>query len=152
MPSTRATRLIQCGFALTVMGACHHRAPASNDIAAYRVGVQTEGYGAAGAKADDERAAPEVKSARIEDLFTGRFGGLQVRRTANGGITMRLRGAEPLLVIDGLEAEPIALLVVRPQDVRRIEVLKDPGATAVYGTRGLNGVVVVTTRDEIGPE
>jgi TonB-dependent SusC/RagA subfamily outer membrane receptor len=38
------------------------------------------------------------------------------------------------------------LLSVRPQDVSRIEVLKDAGSTAIYGSRGANGVILVTTK------
>lgn len=50
------------------------------------------------------------------------------------------------MVVDGLEGDSHLLLALRPQDVVRIEVLKDPGSTAIYGDRGLNGVIMITTR------
>src|SRR5690606_41712249 len=97
-----------------------------------------------------ERPAEGIRSAaptsRTEDLFSGRHAALNVYRTAAGGIEMRLRGVEPLLVIDGLEADPVALLTIRPESLVRIEVLRNISDTALYGSRGVNGVVRVTTR------
>jgi TonB-dependent SusC/RagA subfamily outer membrane receptor len=56
---------------------------------------------------------------------------------------------EPLYVVDGMPvaAEPGgALKWLAPSDIQRIEVLKDPASTAFYGSRGANGVIVVTTK------
>lgn len=86
-----------------------------------------------------------VVSSRIEDLFTARYAGLDVHRDLNGRIVMRLRGLEPLLVVDGLEADPDILGALTPQQVRSVEVLRSAAETAVYGSRGANGVVRVTT-------
>ena len=83
---------------------------------------------------------------RTEDLFTHRFPGLEVRRTADGRLSMLLRGREPLVVVDGLEADASLLEAVQPSTVERIEVLRNASETAIYGSRGRNGVVVVTTR------
>lgn len=98
-----------------------------------------------------------MRTGRVEDLLVGRVPGLEVLRLANGDVTLRIRGArsfmgddEPLLVLDGM---PIrggglsqALAMLNPSDIARIDVLKDAGATAIYGSRGGNGVVVITTR------
>lgn len=97
----------------------------------------------------------------FEDLFQG-MAGVTVRRLANGGISLRIRGsaslssdAEPLYVINGvpIRAEAgRALTGVNPRDVTRIDVLKDAGATAIYGSRGGNGVVLIfTARRELDP-
>ncbi len=93
---------------------------------------------------------------RIEQMIAGRVPGLELISTP-GGYTFRIRGpstfignSEPLLVIDGMPvragsmSDALAMLV--PQDIARIDVLKDAGAAAIYGLRGANGVIVITTR------
>jgi TonB-dependent SusC/RagA subfamily outer membrane receptor len=90
-----------------------------------------------------------------EELMTGRFAGVQVYRVG-GGIAVRIRGAtslngstEPLYVVDGMTIDPGpggALQGINPNDIERIEVLKDIGSTAQYGVRGANGVIVITTK------
>lgn len=89
-----------------------------------------------------------------EDLFQG-MAGVTVRRLTTGGISIRIRGssslssdAEPLYVLNGvtIRAAPgQALLGVNPREVTRIDVLKDAGATSIYGSRGANGVVLIFT-------
>ena len=93
-------------------------------------------------------------TARIEDLLVARVPGIQV--TGQGDdLSVRFRApstllgsAEALVVIDGvpLPGGSRALALLAPADVQRIDVLKDPASTALYGTRGANGVLVVTTR------
>jgi TonB-dependent SusC/RagA subfamily outer membrane receptor len=79
---------------------------------------------------------------------------VQVYR-APGGIIVRVRGGatfsgsgEPLYVIDGFPRQPGTggLLDINPNDIARIEVLKDPTSLAEYGSRGGNGVVRITTK------
>lgn len=90
-----------------------------------------------------------------EDLFQG-LAGVTFRRLSTGGFEIRIRGAtglssdgEPLFVINGVPmraARGQALMGVNPREVTRIDVLKDSGAAAIYGSRGANGVVLVFTR------
>jgi TonB-dependent SusC/RagA subfamily outer membrane receptor len=98
----------------------------------------------------------------FEDLFQG-VAGVTVRRLASGGISIRIRGssslsgdAEPLYVINGvpIRAPPgQALMGVNPREVTRIDVLKDAGATSIYGSRGANGVILIfTEREEVDPK
>ncbi len=93
---------------------------------------------------------------QLEQLITGRASGVEVLRMG-GKISLRIRGAasfmatsEPLYVIDGVQIVSAtfsdAMSGINPADVLRIDVLKDAAATAIYGTSGANGVVVVTTR------
>ncbi len=92
----------------------------------------------------------------IEEVLASRFPGVVVTRTPDGGIAVRIRGItsihgsnEPLYVIDGLpiRAGPGGSLVgINPYDIESIEVLKDPASTTMYGVRGANGVVVITTK------
>lgn len=89
----------------------------------------------------------------IEEVLSGRFPGVEVNRTANGGIAVRIRGGssilgsnEPLYVIDGVPIDPGpggSLAGINPYDIESIEVLKDAASTAMYGSRGSNGVIII---------
>ena len=102
------------------------------------------------ATAEDWAGTP---AARLEELFVGRFAGVRVM-AAPGGIQVRIRGQSsingpntPLYIVDGMPYDATnGLLGINPHDVAKIEVLKDIGATAYYGVRGANGVVVITTK------
>jgi TonB-linked outer membrane protein, SusC/RagA family len=63
------------------------------------------------------------------------------------GITTIMSTTQPLVLIDGI---PGALNTVAPEDIETIDVLKDGSAAAIYGTRGTNGVVLITTRKRQG--
>ena len=111
----------------------------------------------------------------VQSLLQGRVAGVQVSSTGGGPgspISIRIRGAnslrgdnEPLYVIDGIivnsstedAADPLqggnsylspqnGLTGLSPQDIESIEVLKDASATAIYGSRGANGVILITTK------
>src|SRR5439155_22318541 len=101
----------------------------------------------------------QTRVSRIEDLFHAPVPGLQVLPLRAGSFPLRIRGHhgltgtvagdEPLLVIDDIPALGSAgalLASLAPQDIARIDVLKDAGATAVYGSRGANGVIIITTK------
>ena len=92
--------------------------------------------------------------AEVEELFVGRFSGVQVFRTPDG-VSIRIRGEssilgnnEPLIVLDGLplQQRADALSGLNPSDIQKIEVLKDAASLAEYGSRGANGVVLITTK------
>lgn len=96
------------------------------------------------------------QSGSVVDMLEGRVAGLQVVRLDNGQVSLRLRGTnsinmsnEPLVVIDGVVVPPegvgYALQAVAPGDVAQIDVLKDAGSTAIYGSRGANGVILIRT-------
>ena len=92
----------------------------------------------------------------IEQIIEAKIPGVQVTRTSTGAIAIRIRGTssiysgnDPLYVIDGtpLEAGPGgALIGVNPYDIESIRVLKDPADIGIYGVRGANGVIVITTK------
>lgn len=103
-----------------------------------------------------QRELDGMRGDRIEMMIAGRVPGLEVIPTPSGYF-FRIRGAaslmgtgEALCIIDGVPIRPgslsSALDLVMPQDIARIEVLKDAGAAAAYGSRGANGVIVITTR------
>jgi TonB-dependent SusC/RagA subfamily outer membrane receptor len=92
----------------------------------------------------------------IERALQAHVAGVEITRTADGGISVRIRGAssinantEPLYVIDGVAVQPGpggGLLGINPKDIASIEVLKDASETAFYGMRGSNGVIVIKTK------
>ncbi len=91
---------------------------------------------------------------RMEDVLKGRASGVEILKpngAPGSGIKIRIRGAnsingnnDPLYVIDGLVGADIASL--NPNDIETISVLKDASSTAIYGSRGANGVVLITTK------
>ncbi len=103
--------------------------------------------------AEDIRRTPGQS---IEQVLMSRFPGVQVTRARDGGISVRIRGTtsiygsnEPLYVIDGVPIRPGpggSLAGINPYDIESIEVLKDPASTTMYGVRGANGVIVITTK------
>lgn len=97
-----------------------------------------------------------IPSNSIERLLQGRSAGLQVINSSQdpgAGATIRIRGGSslrgsnaPLIVVDGFPlGEAGDLKQINPADIESIEVLKDASASAIYGSRGANGVVMVTT-------
>jgi len=94
----------------------------------------------------------------FEGLLQGRISGLQVINSNNdnpqGGTTVRIRGVSsingsnaPLVVIDGVPlGDAGGINAVNPNIIASIEVLKDASATAIYGSRGANGVIMITTK------
>ena len=83
----------------------------------------------------------------------GRISGVQIIDAAKPGdnVNIKIRGigstrnCDPLIVIDGVPTD-LGINSLNPQDIERLDVLKDASATAIYGSRGANGVVMVTTR------
>lgn len=97
----------------------------------------------------------EVPTANIVKAIQGRIPGVDITSSGNkpgDGVSIRIRGVrsisagnDPLYVVDGV---PVAGGIgdFNPSDIVSIDVLKDAAATAVYGSRGANGVVLVTTK------
>ncbi len=115
-------------------------------------------------------------NASVDQLMLGRSAGVQITQTSSepgGGVSVRIRGTsslnagnEPLYVIDGLPIDNSAPLsatangtgtgtnnnprnplnALNPNDIESIEILKDASATAIYGSRGANGVILITTK------
>lgn len=89
-----------------------------------------------------------------ELVLQGKVAGLTVIRGSgdpSSGGSLRLRGGtsltasnSPLIVVDGIAG--VDINVVQPSDIKSIDVLKDASATAIYGSRGANGVIIITTK------
>lgn len=94
----------------------------------------------------------------VGQLIQGKVAGLAITNYTGdptGGTQIRLRGTntiggantEPLVLIDGI---PGTLETVAPEDVESVDILKDGSAAAIYGTRGTNGVILITTKQAKG--
>src|SRR5437763_3036625 len=116
--------------------------------------------------------------ATVDQLLQGTSPGVQVTSASSepgGAMSIRIRGtgsitgnSEPLYVIDGFPIEndiegsaagnggrsrttpPNPLVTLNPSDIESISILKDASATAIYGARGANGVVIITTKQGKG--
>ena len=113
------------------------------------------------------------QSRGVEDIIRGQAAGVQVSNNSNepgGSISVKIRGlsslttnSQPLYVVDGIIMDtatedvnnPLSgynapqgggIAGINPEDVESIEVLKDASATAIYGSRGANGVIIITTK------
>ncbi len=101
----------------------------------------------------DIKEATSIPVLRTEQALQGRAAGVQV--TQNSGQpgstqTIRIRGlgsinnSDPLFIVDGIPSGGIDYL--NPSDIESISILKDAASTAIYGARGANGVVLITTK------
>lgn len=91
---------------------------------------------------------------RVEQALQGQMAGVSVRSTSgapDSDITINVRGAAsingestPLYVVDGVPIDNLS--GINPGDIESIDVLKDAASAAIYGSRGSNGVVLVTTK------
>lgn len=94
------------------------------------------------------------KVTRVDQALQGRASGVQVSNTVGapgGDVRIRVRGANsvlgdnsPLFVIDGFVGADFNS--INPNDIKSMEVLKDASSTAIYGSRGANGVILITTK------
>lgn len=128
--------------------------------------VVVVGYGSV-KKGDVTNAVAQIKGAQLEDrpvanlasALQGELAGVEVRTTSGApgsGVQINVRGAtsinedghsNPLYVVDGVPMdEDFDLISLNPQDIESIEVLKDASSSAIYGSRGANGVVIITSK------
>ena len=101
-------------------------------------------------------------STNVLQSLSGRAAGVQVSQTTGApgaGLNVRIRGTnsiqgsnEPLYVVDGFPIFGSNPTVLNNTDIESIEVLKDASATAIYGSRGANGVVIITTKKGVAGE
>lgn len=102
-------------------------------------------------KGEDLNAFPATRS---DQLLQGRIAGVQVSNANSnpgGDVRIRIRGtssinasSSPLVIVDGIIGSELEM--VNPNDIQSLEVLKDASSTAIYGSRGANGVIIITTK------
>lgn len=101
------------------------------------------------------KSVENLPIARADQMIQGRASGVQVTQTQSqpGGVSsLRIRGTnsintnnEPLFVVDGFPGAG-NLNTINPNDIQSIDILKDASSIAIYGSRGANGVVIITTK------
>ncbi|GAA4451337.1 TonB-dependent receptor [Nibrella saemangeumensis] len=109
----------------------------------------------------DQKAIKNIPVAGLDQKLQGQVAGVQVVQTSGGpggGVAVRIRGMgtvgnnQPLYVVDGFPITAPSgndlntLNSIDPNDIESMEILKDASATAIYGSRGANGVVLITTK------
>ena len=130
-------------------------------VIGYGVAKKNDLTGSVTALKPDEKNHGMITNA--QDMIQGKIAGVNVTTgggTPGGGATIRIRGGsslnaseDPLIVIDGLAMDNVGikgaanpLTMVNPNDIESFTVLKDASATAIYGSRGSNGVIIITTK------
>ena len=101
----------------------------------------------------DSKEIENSSSPRVEQVLQGRVSGVTVVSSSGSpgsGAKVRIRGAgsngnsDPLYIVDGMKVS--SMDNIAPSDIANIEVLKDAASSAIYGTEGANGVVIITTK------
>jgi len=158
---SRLWPLASAAAVVALVAACHNgpgapKLPAVGGGDSVQVGYGTQPrHTTTGAVSSvDGSVVRQATVTTMADYLEGRVPGLEVRRLSGGLISLRIRGErslmannEPLLVVDGVPVDGAAgatLADMDPRDVKRVEVLKDAGSLAAYGSRGANGVLLIT--------
>ena len=130
-------------------------------VIGYGVAKKNDLTGSVTAIKPDEKNHGLITNA--QDMIQGKIAGVNVTNgggAPGGGATIRIRGgsslnasSDPLIVIDGMAMDEVGvkgvanpLTMVNPNDIESFTVLKDASATAIYGSRGSNGVIIITTK------
>ncbi|WP_210521810.1 SusC/RagA family TonB-linked outer membrane protein [Hymenobacter terricola] len=126
-----------------------------NEVQVVGYGTQKKSQVTGAISSVDEKALHDVPVANVAQALQGRAAGITI--SSNGtspgqAPTIRIRGNrslsgsnDPLLVVDGVPYDG-SLNDLNPDDLTSVEVLKDASSTAIYGARGANGVILITTR------
>lgn len=102
----------------------------------------------------DNKAFRDQPITQVSDALQGRVAGVNVVSDGipGGSVKIRIRGSnsinksnDPLYVVDGMVRES-GLEGINPEDIQSMQILKDASSTAIYGSRGANGVVIITTK------
>ncbi|MDR6567529.1 TonB-dependent receptor [Chitinophaga ginsengisegetis] len=118
-------------------------------------GTQKRGDVTGAISSVSSKALREVAVTNVQQMLQGRVPGVYVNNTGNKpgsqpsvlirGVRSFSAGNDPLYVVDGIPLSG-GLNDINPDDIESIDVLKDASATAIYGSRGANGVLIITTR------
>jgi TonB-linked SusC/RagA family outer membrane protein len=136
---------------------------ALNEVVVIGYGTQKKANITTAVSSVSAESIKERPALNFGEAIAGQMAGVQVQQTggAPGGesLSIRVRGVgsitqsnDPLYVVDGYPMEGNAFRLLNTADIESIQVLKDASSTAIYGSRGANGVVIVTTKKgKVGP-
>ena len=148
------SRIVELGTAVTFNVVLESQMTQLDEVVVIGFGTTTRRNLTASVVSVSADALRDNPVTQVADALTGRLAGVQVS-TSEGSpdaeITIRVRGggsitqsSSPLFIVDGFPVESIS--DISPSEIESIDVLKDASATAIYGARGANGVVIITTR------
>jgi TonB-dependent SusC/RagA subfamily outer membrane receptor len=150
MTSFSSRDLLRVALLVAFAGGCAHKGAGSPDASGGQAAKPTPGQSVT------SRDAQRSPSESVEKMLEGRFPGVNVLRTPEGGLRIGIRGATsfrgdnaPLYIIDGVPTEPGPngdLTGINPYDIESIKVHTDPANTTMYGVRGANGVIIIKTK------
>ncbi|WP_165963681.1 SusC/RagA family TonB-linked outer membrane protein [Hymenobacter radiodurans] len=128
---------------------------ALSEVVVVGYGVQKKSQVTGAISSVDEQSLRDVPVANIGQALQGRAAGVNISSSSNApgqSPVIRIRGNrsfagsnDPLLVVDGIPFDG-NLNDLNPDDITSLEVLKDASSTAIYGARGANGVILITTK------
>ncbi|HEY2067173.1 MAG TPA: TonB-dependent receptor plug domain-containing protein [Gemmatimonadaceae bacterium] len=150
--------VVSIGTACSATLPTHQTLPAAQDSVPGAYGSTARSRSADAVGTLTERDIDAMQPSQLIQLLQGRVAGAYVVRNEFGEYDIRIRGAsssvaaggQPLYVVDGT---PVGghglgnvLATIPPSEIARIDVLKDAGATGLYGLHGANGVILITTK------
>ncbi len=126
-----------------------------DEVVVIGYGVQKKSVATAAISKVDARSLSGFSSQRVENLLGGQVSGVMLKPTSGqpgSALNILIRGIgtngnnNPLIIIDGMNANDGALSALNPNDIESVQILKDAASAAIYGARAANGVVLVTTK------
>ena len=120
-----------------------------DEVVVTALGIKREqkalGYAVQEVKSDQLTVA---KGANVATSLTGKIAGLNIKNSTEfaAAPTLTLRGSTPLLVVDGIPHYNVSMSDIPADDIESISVLKGSTASALYGSRGGDGAIMVTTK------
>ncbi|TGE06192.1 SusC/RagA family TonB-linked outer membrane protein [Hymenobacter fodinae] len=146
---------VAVGNQTTINATLGEDAKALNEVVVVGYGVQKKSQVTGAISSVDEQSLRDVPVANIGQALQGRAAGVNISSTSTTpgqAPVIRIRGNrsfagsnDPLLVVDGVPFDG-NLNDLNPDDITSLEVLKDASSTAIYGARGANGVILITTK------
>jgi TonB-dependent starch-binding outer membrane protein SusC len=125
------------------------------EIVVVGYGTQKKSVATASLSKVDSKQLSGFSVARVDQMLQGQVSGVTFKSSSGqpgSGQNIFIRGIgtngdnSPLIIIDGLVANDGILQSLNPSDIESVEVLKDGASTAIYGARGANGIIMVTTK------
>ncbi|MCY1635798.1 SusC/RagA family TonB-linked outer membrane protein [Marinifilum sp. D737] len=125
-----------------------------DEVVVVGYGVQKKSVVTASISSVDAEDLEKSTPSRIENVLKGRVSGVQITQSSGqpgADSKVRIRGigtinnSDPLYIVDGMAVDG-GINYLNPSDIESVEVLKDAASSAIYGARGANGVILVTTK------
>ncbi len=148
-----ATQEIEVGNQTTINVALSESASQLDEIVVTGYGAQKRSNISGSVATVSAAEIAERPILRVEQALQGRTAGVQIAQNSGSPgstLSVRVRGvgtinnADPLYIVDGIPVDGLDFL--NPNDIETINVLKDAASAAIYGSRGANGVVLITTK------